>query len=110
MAVAPVQKVQIVSFSGKKMDVLASLQEEGLIQIEDTGVEEWGLEIVSPDVSQLDHTLHRLSHALDFLSDWKEKGFGQGLFSPKPQITLKERESILKTDYPSILDKALYAD
>ena len=105
MALAEVQKVQILAHTSLKMDLLSSLQEEGLIQLERANFEELDLRNSSPDCSQLDHRLHRLSHALDYLSSWEEKGFVKRLFSQKPQVHRQKREDILNFDDLSILEK-----
>jgi len=104
VSVAEVQKVQLFAHAGMKMDVLAALQEEGIIQIEDMEKEELGLSSFSPEVAQIDHTLYRLSQSLDFLSEREGKGFGKGLFAPLPKLPLQRRESVLHSDYVSVLE------
>lgn len=105
MAIAEVQKVQILAHASVKMEVLSSLQEEGLVQLERTNFDELNLRSALPDCSQFDHTLHRLSHALDYLSLWEEKGFVKKLFSPKPQLQRQKRGEALNFDYLSILKR-----
>ncbi len=105
MALAEVQKVQIIAHASVKMDLLSSLQEEGLIQLERANFEELDLGNSSPDVSRMDHRLHRLSHALNYLSSWEERGFIKRLFSQKPQVHRQGREDILNFDDFSILEK-----
>ena len=61
MAIAEVQKVQILAHAGVKMKVLSTLQEEGLVQLERANCEELDLESSLPEVSHLEHHLHRLS-------------------------------------------------
>jgi V/A-type H+-transporting ATPase subunit I len=106
MAVAAIQKVQIIAHSGMKKDVLFSLQKEGLVQIERTDLENLGLSTPFTEITQLEHALHRLSHVLAYLSRWEEKGLAQKMFSPKPQVSILEREEVLNQDYASILDEA----
>ncbi len=105
MAIAEVQKVQIFAHAGMKMDILSTLQEEGLVQIERANVEELDLESSSQEVSHLEHQLHRLSSALFYLSRWEEKGFVKKLFAQKPQIDRQKRKEILDFDYLPVLDK-----
>ncbi|NIM59582.1 MAG: hypothetical protein GTO16_11670 [Candidatus Aminicenantes bacterium] len=105
MAIAEVQKVQILAHAGVKMEILSTLQEEGLVQIERANVEELELESSSHEVSHLEHRLHRLSSALVYLSRWEEKGFAKKLFAQKPQIDRQTREEILDFDSLPVLDK-----
>ena len=105
MAIAEVQKVQILAHAGVKMKVLSALQDEGLVQLERANCEELDLESSLPEVSHLEHRLHRLSYALGYLSRWEERGFGKKLFAQKPQINRQEREEILDFDCLPVLDK-----
>jgi len=104
MALAEVQKVQILAYSEMKMELLSSLQEEGFIQIESANFEELGLKNSLPEVSHVDHLLHRLSHAIDYLSRWEEKGFVKKLFGQKLQLPRQKREKELDFDYKPLLD------
>jgi V/A-type H+-transporting ATPase subunit I len=105
MAIAEVQKVQILAHAGVKMEILSTLQEEGLVQLERANFEELELESPSPEVSHLEHRLHRLSYALSYLSHWEEKGFVKKLFAQKPLIDRQKREEILDFDSLPVLDK-----
>jgi V/A-type H+-transporting ATPase subunit I len=105
MAIAEVQKVQILAHAGVKMEILSTLQEEGLVQLERANFEELELESPSPEVSHLEHRLHRLSYALSYLSQWEEKGFVKKLFAQKPLIDRQKREEILDFDSLPVLDK-----
>jgi V/A-type H+-transporting ATPase subunit I len=105
MAIAEVQKVQILAHSGLKQDFLSSIQEEGVLQVEKADYEKLDLNIPSAEVSHLDHLLHRLTNALEYLSQWEEKGFAKKLVSQKPQVLRQEREEVLKLDYAQLLEK-----
>ncbi len=105
MAIAEVQKVRILAHSGLKHNVLSSLQEEGILQIEKVDYTNLELNNPSEEISHLDHLLHRLSHALDYLSRWEEKGFTKKLITQKPQILSQERGEALKWDYTRLLEK-----
>jgi V/A-type H+-transporting ATPase subunit I len=105
MAIAGVQRVEIVAPSGFKMDLLSSLQEEGLVQINSIDCEELGLSGNGVDLSALDHRLHRISSALDYLDDFEEKKLSEKLFAPKPQLDKKKRKEALDWDYPAILEQ-----
>jgi V/A-type H+-transporting ATPase subunit I len=105
MALVELQKVQIIAHAGMKMDVLSSLQEEGIVQIEDAQKQKHGFFSDSPDLAKIDHTLYRLSQCLDFLAEREGKGFAKSLFAPMPQLLKKNRESVLDSDYVSVLER-----
>lgn len=105
MALAEVQKIQILAYTDVKVRLLSSLQEEGLIQLERADFEELELAAPSPEVSKIDFHLDRLAYALDYLSQWQEKGFIKKLFSQKPQLERRKRGEILNSDYFSIVEK-----
>ncbi len=104
MAIAEVQKIQILAHRDAKMEVLSSLQEEGSIHIESADFDELELSSAIPDISQLEHSLHRLSHALSYLSRWEEKGFVKRMFTQKPQLDSQERKDVLSFNYAPLLD------
>jgi len=105
MSIADVQRVQIVAHSGLKKKFLDSLQLGGILQIEKADFANLGLSTPFTEVTHLEHQLHRLSHALDYLSPWEEKGFAEKLFAQKPQVSSKEREKILIEDFTPLLDR-----
>lgn len=105
MAIAEVQKIQILAHRKAKMEILSSIQEEGLIHLESADFDELGLNSSTPDISQLEHPLHRISHALAYLSQWEEKGFVKRMFAQKPQVARQKREEVLSVDYLPILDE-----
>jgi len=105
MAIAEVQKIQILAHRKAKMEILSSIQEEGLIHLESADFDELGLNSSIPDISQLEHSLHRISHALAYLSQWEEKGFVKRMFAQKPQVARQKREEVLSVDYLPILDE-----
>ncbi len=105
MSIADVQKVHIVTHVGLKKTFIDSLQEEGFLQIEKADFETLGLSTPFADVTTVEHQLHRLSHALDYLSQWEKKGLTEKLFTQKPQISSQEREDILCQDFVPLLDQ-----
>lgn len=105
MSVADVQKVHIVAHSGLKKTFINSLQEEGLLQIEKADAEKLGLSTPFTEVTSIEHQLHRVTHALDYLSQWEEKGLAEKLFAQKPQVSSQERDEILDQDIKPLLDK-----
>lgn len=104
MSIADVQKVHIVAHSGLMDSFIDSLQEEGLLQIEKADSETLGLSTPFADITFVEQQLHRLSHALEYLSQWEEKGAAGKLFSQKPQVPSHEREQILRQDFTPLLD------
>jgi V/A-type H+-transporting ATPase subunit I len=105
MSVADVQKVHIVAHVGLKKSFIDSLQEEGFLQIEKADLETLGLSTPFTEVTTVEHQLHRLSHALDYLSQWEEKGLAKKLFAQKPQVSSQEREAILHQEFSPLLDR-----
>jgi len=105
MAIAEVQKIQILAHRNTKMEVLSSIQEEGLIHLESADFDELGLNFSTPDISLLEHSLHRISRALTYLSRWEEKGFVKRMFAQKPQVARQKREEVLSIDYLPLLDE-----
>ena len=105
MSLAKVEKVQLIVHAGVRMDVLSSLQEAGVLQLEEVDHEKFGLEVSHPEVADLEHTLFRIRHALDYFSQWEEKGFLKKLFSPKPQLPLEKKSEVLSYDFSPVLDE-----
>ena len=105
MGVYKVQKVEIFASTGVKEPLLSLLQEEGLVHIEQTPTEEWGLTGSSPDITDIDGRLHRLKNALDYLGNFKEEKLSKKLFGQKPQVLRSERTEVLNEDYESLLDR-----
>ncbi len=103
MSIAKVQKIQLLAYTDACMELLAALQEEGLIHIQKTDVDEAGLDVPELDVSEQDHWLYKLKQAIDYLSQWQEKSLGQKLSGQKPEVITRARNTILEMDYPSIL-------
>ncbi|MFB0564993.1 MAG: V-type ATP synthase subunit I [Candidatus Aminicenantaceae bacterium] len=105
MALAEVDKVQIIGHAEVKMELLSSLQEAGLIQLEETNFEDLELDSSSPEVTNLEHTLFRLNQAIDYFSQWEDKGFMKKILAQKPRLESRKRNEILSFDYNSILDE-----
>ncbi len=105
MAIAKVEKVQLIAHSSLKEELLSLLQEEGLIHMEPVDFSEWGLGSSSEDDSHIDHFLYKLSQAIEYLSQWEERSLAARLSGRKPSIQKREREHVLNFDYKSILDK-----
>ncbi len=105
MAIAALQKFHLLAHSGVKMDVLSSLQEEGLIHLEEVDTKGLELRASLPEVSSIERDLARVSHGLTYLARWEKTGFVQKLISPKPQLSRRERVKALDFDYLSVLDR-----
>jgi len=105
MGLAKVEKVGILAHASLSLTVLSSLQEAGIVQIEEVDRSETGLGSTPADISELDHVLHRLKHGLDFLSHFEEKGFLDKIMAQKPALSFEEREEVLKSDYLPVLDR-----
>jgi len=103
MSVARVKKIQLLAHCEAHMELLASLQEEGLIHIEKTDVEDSGLESPVEEVADLDHWLYKLNHAIGFLSQWQEKSLADKLSGKKPEVSMRERDKALDLEYRQAL-------
>jgi len=106
MAIAEINKVQIIGNANIKMDVLSSLQEEGIIQIEKTDYDALGLNTPFLEDTKLDHRLFQLSHTIDFLSQGEKKGLAEKILMKKPKLSKSERKKIIKSNYIPIIEKA----
>ena len=103
MAVALIEKVEVLAHAGIKREFLTSLQELGLIHITETNIDELGLNKAREDeISDLDHDLYRLNHALELLVEWAPKK-RKGLKS-KPRLETGNRYQALIGDYRAKLD------
>lgn len=105
MGVSDVQRVEIVAHAGVKENLLSSLQEVGMVQIEKAPTEDLGLSDSSVDVTDLDYRLHRLKHALNYLASFDKEKLSKKLFGPKPQVSSSARAEVLKLDYMALLDR-----
>ncbi len=104
MSIAEVQRIHIIAHSGVKLEVLSSLQEQGVVQVEKANFEELNLKSSLTEVAEVEHKLHRLSHSLNYLSRWEEKGLAKRLFAQKPQLDPEKKKDLLNFDYLPILD------
>lgn len=103
MAIAPIEKVEVLVHAGIKKEFLTSLQEQGLIHITETDIDELGLNKKrEEEISDLEHTLYRLNHALELLAAWGLKK-PKGLKS-KPRLESSNRYQALIGDYRAKLD------
>lgn len=99
------EKVQVIAHESAVNDLLAVLQEVGIVQLEEPDFDGFGLRNSSLDVSDFEHTLFRLNNALDYFSRWEEGGLLGRLFVHKPQLSLKEKSTLLSSDYSWVLDE-----
>ena len=104
MSIAEVQRIHVIAHSGVKLEVLSSLQEEGVVQVEKANFDELDLRSSSADIGKVEHLLYRLSHALTYLSQWEERGFAKRLFTQKPQLSQEKKKDILNFEYLPVLD------
>lgn len=103
MAIAEVQKVEIVAHSSIMMKILSSLQEEGLLHLERTNIEELELKSSSLEVSEIEHRLHRLSSVLELFSKREKGGFLKKILNQKPRLDRQKRDEVLKFQYLPVL-------
>jgi V/A-type H+-transporting ATPase subunit I len=99
------EKVQILVHTSAKMPLLESLQQAGIVQLEEVPRESFGLNLPSGENTTLDPLLRRLKDALDFLSRREKKGLLDKLAAQKPTVTPEVRESLRASDYLPVLEK-----
>ena len=105
MAVAHIEKVHVFAHSSRKTELLSSLQEAGVVHLDEVTLEGFEFRPCPADLSDADRTLSRLKHALDVFADWDETGGLKRLLRPKPALSMKSKECVLDFDYGRILDE-----
>lgn len=103
MAVAEVEKVEILVHSSRRLKLLSAIQEAGIVQVEEAPFEDLNLDSLPPDLSRHDHALFRLKHALQVFSEFDETKGLKRLLMQKPGISPNGRDEILSFDYLSVL-------
>ena len=102
MAIARIEKIHLLAHTSVQEELLSCLQEEGFVQLERADHDDLQLDRSVPELSDVDHRLHRLSRAIDSISLWEDKGFTKKLFAQKPQLHRRRREDVLDSDYMEI--------
>lgn len=105
MALAKIKKVELISHASRRTELLALLQEAGVVQLEEAPREDTGLRAIEADVSRFDSLLHRLKRCLDILSAEEEKSLVDRISGRKPRLSIEEREELLASDYLSLINK-----
>jgi len=105
MSIAPLYKVQLLAHMDVHRDLLAGLQEEGLVHFQETDVRGSGLQENQNEVSDLDHWIYKLGQAIGFLGQWEEKSLGDKLTGRRPEVSRRERLAALDYDYRSVLEQ-----
>ncbi|MEW5901790.1 MAG: hypothetical protein AB1715_10045, partial [Acidobacteriota bacterium] len=105
MGIAKVKKVELLALSSVRLPLLASLQEAGLVHLEEISAEEFGLNRPRALVTALDQLLHRLKHVLDYLSSQERKGLLEKLMARKPVLSCQAREKRLRITYLPVLNR-----
>jgi len=102
VAVAEMLRVELIAPARLKPLLLRKFQEEGLIQIEKSGVEASPDEMTSDEVNELVALTERLNKAIVYLKGWTEGSGIKRFFSGRPTLNKNEIDS-LKND-PSWLN------
>lgn len=107
MALAEVQKINIISRQEHQEEILETLQNMGVAQIEDSASEKIELEKenLTEKISDLDYRLAGVKFSLDFLAtyDAEKKSLADRL-NPKIQLSLLEIQKIANDfDYPQVV-------
>jgi len=102
MALARVERVEIIATDSIKDELLVELQEAGVLEPEE----------ISPELNlnpgrrpplSYEPLLFRLRQTINYLSSWKKTGFGEKWLKPRPVINRQEREAILNLDWDNLL-------
>jgi V/A-type H+-transporting ATPase subunit I len=105
MGISRMEKVQVLAHSSVKMPLLASLQQAGIVQLEEVPREAFGLNLPPVESTALDQLLRRLKDGLDFLSRREKKGLLDKLMTQKPTLTQEVREELRSFSYLPVLEK-----
>lgn len=101
MALAPVEKIEIVASLAIKDKLLLRLQEAGVVEIKEVE-EELALERVAP-FQTLEPLLFRLRQAIRFLSLRKKSSLVEKGLKPRMCLTQAERLNILSQDVEALI-------
>ncbi len=102
MALARVERVEIIASNLIKDELLVELQEAGLLEIEEIGS---NLDLnpgQRPSVS-FEALIFRLRQVIRYLSLWRKTKPGEKWLQPRPIINRLEREAILRQDWENLI-------
>lgn len=105
MGISRMEKVQVLAHSSIKMPLLASLQQAGIVQLEEAPREAFGLSLPPVEITALDQLLRRFKEGLDFLSRREKKGLLDRLMAQKPPLTPEVREELRSFSYLPVLEE-----
>lgn len=105
MGISRMEKVHVLALSSVKMPLLASLQQAGIVQLEEVPREDFGLSLPPFEISALDQILRRLKDSLDFLSHREKKGLLDKLMAQKPTLSPEVCEELRSFSYLPVLEE-----
>src|SRR4030042_915829 len=105
MGISRVERVHVLALSSVKMPLLASLQQAGIVQLEEVPREDFGLSLPPFEISALDQILRRLKDSLDFLSHREKKGLLDKLMAQKPTLSPEVCEELRSFSYLPVLEE-----
>lgn len=103
MALAPIEKIELLASKTIRDKLLIELQEAGVVEIEDVSPE-LGLNLGKRPEINFEPLLFRLRQTINFLSYWKKSKPGEQWLRPRPVLTRQERQAILNQDWASIIE------
>jgi len=102
MALARVERVEIIATDSIKDELLVELQEVGVLQLEEISPE-LNLNPVRRPPRSYEPLLFRLRQTINYLSSWRKTGLSEKWLKPRPVINRQEREAILSLDWENLL-------
>ncbi len=102
MALAQVERVEIIASNLIKDELLIELQEAGFLELEEIN-SSLDLDPGQRPVVSFESLLFRLRQAIHYLSLWRKARPGEGWFKPRPIINRQEREAILSQNWDNLI-------
>lgn len=102
MALAQVERVEIIASSLIKDELLIELQETGVLELEEVS-SSLDLNPGRRPVVSFESLLFRLRQTSHYLSLWRKVRPGERWLKPRPILSRQEREAVLSQDWDNIL-------
>ncbi|MCX7973515.1 MAG: V-type ATP synthase subunit I [Candidatus Aminicenantes bacterium] len=104
MALAQVERIEIIASNSIKDDLLIELQEAGLVEIEEVS-SKLSLNPGKKPAISFEPLLFRLRQAINYLSLWRKNRLGERWFKAKPLLSRQERQALLNQDWTGLIER-----